>query len=101
MREDIRAHTIWTVVFASIPVVADLHHLRHYSFVLEKVEAQSVKVADAGVIARARYFLFQLFLFYLLVMELETILLLAMRPSSYILTTTFSLLSFRHLCHLS
>ena len=30
-------------------MVADHHHLRHYSWVLEYVEAHAVKVADAGV----------------------------------------------------
>ena len=38
------------------------------------VKAQAVKVADAGVIAHAMCFLFQLFLYHLLVMELEAIL---------------------------
>ena len=33
-----------------------------------------MKVADSGVIAHAMYFLFQLFLYHLLVMELEAIL---------------------------
>ena len=32
-----------------LPVVADHHHLRHYSLVLEYAEAHAVKVADAGV----------------------------------------------------
>ena len=42
--------------------------------VLELVEARAVNVADADVIAHARYFQFQLFLYHLLVMELEAIL---------------------------
>ena len=59
-RADFLAHAIENVVFASPPVVADHHHLRHHSWVLELIETQAVKVADASVIAHARYFLFQI-----------------------------------------
>ena len=52
-------------------MVADHHHLRHHSLVLEYVEAHAVKVADAGVIAHAMYFLIQFFLYHLLVTELQ------------------------------
>ena len=54
--------------------MADHHHFRHHSSVLESVEAQTVKVADGGVIARAMYFLSPLFLHHMYVMELVAIL---------------------------
>ena len=54
--------------------MADHHHFRHHSSVLESVESRAVKVADAGVVAHAMYFLFPLFLHHMYVMELVAIL---------------------------
>ena len=45
------------------------HHLRHHTLVSEYVEARAVKVTDAT--GNAKYFLFHLLLYHLLVMELE------------------------------
>ena len=74
VRQDLLAHAIQTVVFASLRVVADHNHLCHHSLVLEQVEAHAVKVADAGAIAHARYFLFSTLSPPIAVMELEAIL---------------------------